>query len=114
MSSTQVEDPICITCRGPKSTHFDDQGNPTTQHQFTTEEGTDLDTRAQRAKKEAKEKAAQRSPTLSGMTAMALGANPLAIGRLVELLLEKQVLSPEEGLYVAGMGQKPQVEVDGD
>jgi hypothetical protein len=106
----QDPDAICETCKGKKSTHFDEDGNPITQHQFTTEESDDaLETREQRAKKEAKKKAAQR-PGLSPGTMMGLGVNPLAIGRLVEVLLEKEILVPEEALYVAGMGEKPKAE----
>jgi hypothetical protein len=107
MSETKVEDPICVTCKGPKSTHFDDDGKSITQHQFTTEqEENPLETKDQRTKREAKKRAAER-PGLGPTTLMGLGVNPLAIGRLVEILLERQLISTDEALYVAGMGGKP-------
>lgn len=98
-----MEDPICTACSGKKSEHFDGEGKPITRHMFTEREG-ELQTR------EAAEKNQQQQ--LSGPSVIRLpGAQTNeagAIGRLCEVLLENNMMSTAQALYVAGMGSKPE------
>lgn len=88
----------CTICRGSYAEHFDDAGKQKTQHAYTELEG-DLVTPAQQAKRE-------QSPSRTVMMPqMSMGM--LNIQRLVEVLHEKNLLTQDEVLYIAGVGQKP-------
>lgn len=90
----------CTTCRGAYSEHFDLEGRQLTQHPYTSE-GHNLTTKREREK----ERQAQQQPQLR-MTLPSAGSDSATIGRLVEVLIDKGVLTVEDGLYIAGMGKK--------
>lgn len=100
MSGNSGERPPCAVCRGAYSEHFDGDGKKITQHSYTEKEG-DLVTHEEAAKRSQprQQQGMQVSPT---MLAMQAGTNPLAMGRLIEVLLDKGVLTNEDALYVAG------------
>lgn len=100
---TDQQESRCSICRGTKREHIDVEGNQITQHMFTTIEG-DLMTPAEHAKRQSSQ------PPRVGISPNVLqymGNAGVSIGRLVEVLLEKQVITPEEALYIAGMAPKP-------
>ena len=104
MPETQTNDPICVTCKDKKSNHFDDEGKPITQHQFTTEEEPKLESREQRSRRLAK----SQHPSSGANLAALVNAQPNSVGRLTEVLLDKKIITAAEALYVAGMASKPE------
>lgn len=91
---------VCTVCGGAKKEHFDSDGNPTRIHVYTEVEG-DLATKQQKEGM----RISQPSP-VAGMM-MNMGANPVSLGRLVEILMERGLILSDEALYIAGMGPKP-------
>jgi hypothetical protein len=86
----------CVLCGGQPGKEHEGR-----QHAYTTTPG-ELQTPEQKAK------AAQSSRQAPlGLNLGAVAANPLAIGRLIEVLIEKNVLSKDEALYIACYGPKP-------
>lgn len=91
--------PKCTVCGGEKKDHFDAEGKAITRHVYTVIEGA-LETQAQRQQRLQPH---QVMPPLA-----AIGGNPMSLGRLVELLLERGVIDTPDALYVAGYGSKPE------
>jgi hypothetical protein len=91
----------CTICKGSKAEHFDNHGQPTRQHAYTTKDG-DLVTNQEMAKRNQPQ--GQRTPF---NPAMLMGGNPMTAARLTEVLLEKGVLTTDDALYIAMMGPKP-------
>lgn len=100
MSQTQIEGPICAVCKGPKSTHYDENGKQKTRHAFTEEEGR-LETPEQQEKRLKKSQGPQPQPGMS--LAQMVNAQPNSVGRLTEVLLDLKLITPQDALYVAGM-----------
>lgn len=100
MSDTTPKPP-CAICKGGYKEHFDDQGKAITQHVYTQTPG-DLSTAKQ---KQAQEQ--QQGTRVQVPHPAVLGSNPMATGRLVEVLVEAKVVTPEQALYIAGFGPKP-------
>jgi hypothetical protein len=71
-------------------------------HAYTQLEG-DLSTPQQKQQAQRSQLVPQVQP---GMM-LAAGTNPLSLGRLIEVLLEKSILDAPEALYIAGYGSKP-------
>lgn len=84
----------CAICGDTKENH---EGRV---HAFTTKQG-DLKTPEQ-ASKEAQPQRPQ------ALNFGALGLNPMGLGRLIEVLMEKNLLSDDEALYIAGFRSKPE------
>ena len=99
MSDTTPKPP-CGVCKGAYKEHFDDAGKPITQHAYTPNSG-DLVTHQEMAKRHQPQ---QRVPFNPQMLTQASGPQ---LGRLVELLIERNLLGVEDGLYIAMMGPKP-------
>lgn len=98
MDPTKDRKAICSTCSGKYEDHFDDKGNQKTQHNFAEEPGQPLTTQAEREKEQAKpQPTSMLQPAL-----MAMGSNPISMGRLVEVLLEKELITDVDALYIAG------------
>lgn len=93
---------VCTICRGRKSEHIDEKGVQISRHAFTTMEG-DLVTPEQMAKRQAPQQTAR-------VQIPATMAGNVQLGRLVEVLLEKGLLTAEEALYVGMMGPKPELQ----
>ena len=101
MSNMTAEVERCGVCGGSRESH--DRAD--VKHAFR------VDGQLQ-SKEQAAKEAAQSTPRvirLPGAQTNEAGA----IGRLVELLMEKGVLSGADALYVAGMGQKPSEQYPG-
>lgn len=93
--------PPCAVCRGAKEEH----GPGKTQHVYTTESGQLM---TQRQQEQMTRGMTQVQPQVIRLPG-AQTNEAQAVGRLVEVLLEKQILSTPEALYIAGMGSKPEV-----
>lgn len=96
--------PPCAVCQGSYDEHFDGDGKRTTQHMYTETPG-DLTTPSQRAKEQML--GGQGRQQINPAMLMGAGSNPISFGRLVEVLLEKNFIDPDEALYIAGMAGKP-------
>lgn len=94
----------CGVCKGAYDEHFNSEGKPKTQHAYVAEGGS-LMTQKEAAEARGPQKPAMMNPGLAYM-----GNAGMSVARLTELLLEKNLLSPEEGLYIAGFGPKPVLE----
>lgn len=88
--------PLCAVCKGEKKDH----GEGKSIHAYTTTPGG--------------LEAANRSEQKSGPQAVFIPPggvhSPQAMGRLLEVLLEKGVISAPDALYVLGVGTKPNPE----
>lgn len=91
----------CAVCRGAKEEH----GPGKTQHVYTTDPGQLMTSRQQ----EQQMRQLQQQQPMAIRLPGAQTNEAQAVGRLVEVLLEKQILSTPEALYIAGMGPKPEV-----
>lgn len=91
---------ICTLCEGKRREHYDAEGKPITRHVFTTAEGQ-LHTHEELRKEQ--QKAQQQVIRLPGAQTNEAGA----IGRLCEVLMENNLITASQALYVAGMGPKP-------
>lgn len=85
----------CTICSGSKEEHFEADGKRKTIHEYTEKQG-DLHA--------AQEKPAQIAPP--AMRLQMAGAS-IEVSRLVEVLMDKGLLTIPEVLYIAGVGQKP-------
>ena len=87
---------MCAACGGKKEEH----GEGKTQHVYTETPGQLMTHDQQKkAQSQAPQPMAIRLPVANDQN---------NYGRLVEVLLEKNLISPQEALYIAGMAPKPQ------
>lgn len=86
----------CKICDGTKAEHFDESGQKKTIHEFTTREG-DL--------RPPKEKPEIRPEQM--VTRLQMPGAALEVTRLVEVMMDKGLLTVPEVLYIAGVGPKP-------
>lgn len=97
-------DAPCEVCGGTKAEHYGDDGKtPRTQHAYTTTPG-EMITHAEREKQQQ-----QPQPFQVGGVPLSTMVNsqPNSVGRLTEVLLDAGVIRPQDALYIAGMGSKP-------
>lgn len=94
MSEAAVEE-RCGVCGGSKQQH----DRPDVKHAFRADGQL-------QSKEQAAKEAAQSTPRVVRLPG-AQTNEAMAVGRLVEVLIEKGVLTHADALYVAGMGQKP-------
>lgn len=94
--SDDTPKPPCGVCKGSYNEHFEN-GKPITQHTYSP--NGELVSQAEAAKKQQ----GQRVPFNPAMLA---GSSP-QVGRLVEVMMDLNLIGVEQALYVAGMGPKP-------
>lgn len=85
----------CTVCGGSKAEHYDEKGNKKTIHEYTEKQG-DLHPESPKA-------------PVSPPRQMQLHMQntSVEVSRLVEVLMDKGLLTIPEVLYIAGVGPKP-------
>jgi hypothetical protein len=90
----------CGICSGAFSEHL----APNVKHVWVPEDSNELISKQQQAEK-------NRAPQVIRSSPPVIHSSPPGdsgiINRLVELLLDKNLLNSAEGLYIAGIGEKP-------
>lgn len=100
MSSATINDEMpCGVCGGRKKEHFDDEGKPITQHVFSSDGR--LISHADAAK------ARQIQPQRVVLPSQFAGTDAQVITKLIEVLMDKSIISNEEALYIFGVAPKP-------
>jgi hypothetical protein len=94
----------CTVCGGTRGEHYEENGEPKTQHVFATENGR-LETPEQQHKRL---RGVERGPTRMSGPTMPLGRlTGTDVTRLAEVLAHRGLIDDKDLLYIAGYGPAP-------